>query len=91
MALILLLGIFFPRIVILVLYFLTNWFPAAFDNILWAILGFLFLPLTTIWYAYVESFMGGAWSSTLAIAGLVVGIVIDLGLLRGYSRRRTYA
>jgi len=34
-----------PRVTILLLYFFTNWFQGLFSNVLFPILGFIFLPL----------------------------------------------
>lgn len=83
--LLLLLGVFFPRIVILVLYFFTEWFSNAFDGIILPLLGFIFLPITLLWYAIVQYYFAGAWT-TLPVLGMILAVVLDLGLL-GRSRR----
>ena len=44
-----LLALLVPRITIALLWLLTNWFVGVFPNILWPLLGFIFLPLTTLW------------------------------------------
>jgi len=43
-----LLALLAPRIVIVVLWFFTTWFRGVFDNLLWPILGFIFLPTTML-------------------------------------------
>lgn len=84
--LLLALGYFFPRIVILVLYFLTSWFSAAFDGILLPLLGFLFMPISLLAYGIVSYFYGAAWSGVPLII-MVVAIALDLGLIgRGAKR-----
>ncbi len=81
--LILLLGFFFPRIVVVLLYFFTEWFRNAFDNILIAVLGLIFLPLTTLWYGISEAY----FSSNVQMIGLVVAVLLDLGIIGSRFRR----
>ncbi len=74
---ILLLALFVPRITIILLYLFTTWFNGVFSTILLPILGFIFLPLTLLWYSVVVHYFGGEWT-TLSIIGLVVAVLIDL-------------
>lgn len=76
-CLIVLLALFVPRIVILVLWFLTNWFEGMFESILLPILGFIFLPTTLLWYSVVQNFYGGTWG-IFQIVVAVIAILIDL-------------
>ncbi|MGB3548201.1 MAG: hypothetical protein WBA17_14595 [Saprospiraceae bacterium] len=80
-------ALFFPRIIILVLYFLTDWFSNSFDGIIIPLLGFIFLPVTLLWYAVVMTYFGGDWS-TIPIVGMVVALVVDLGLVSTSRRGR---
>ena len=73
-----LLGLLFPRVVMIILWFFTDWFTGVFDTLLWPILGFLFLPVTTLWYSYVINRSGGEWS-TFNIVVMVVAVLIDMG------------
>lgn len=82
----LVLALFFPRLVVLALYFLTDWFAAAFDSFLWPLLGFIFAPVTLVWYAVVQAYFGGVWS-TVAIVGIVIAVAIDFGLV-GSGRKK---
>lgn len=77
-------GFFFPRIIILVLYFLTDWFATAFSSLLWLVLGFLFLPLTTLWYGISEAY----FSESVQTIGIVIALLVDLGLIGGSTRSR---
>jgi hypothetical protein len=74
-----------PRLLILVLWFLTAWFVGVFDTLLWPILGFLFAPTVLLWYSVVVNVYGGTWD-TLQIAVMVIAILIDFS--PGTSRRR---
>lgn len=82
-----LLGIFFPRVIIIVLYFFTGWFARAFDGFIIPLIGFFFLPITTLWYALAVTYFGGA-GSMVGIIGMIVAVLLDLGIIGGSARRR---
>ncbi len=85
-----LLAFFFPRIVVLVLWFFTHWFKGIFDTVLWPILGFIFLPTTLLWYTAVQHWYNGEWTF-IPIAGIVLALIIDLSPARHHRRwRRGY-
>lgn len=78
----------FPRLGLLLLFFFTHYLDRAFNSILVLILGFIFLPLTTLVYAWMVN-------SALPVAGinllwLAIAAVIDLGSLGGGYRRRRW-
>lgn len=75
-----------PRITIVYLWFLTNWFEGVFDSILWPVLGFLFMPTTLIWYSVVDQVYGGTWD-TLQIVVMVIAVLIDLSPSTGKKKR----
>jgi hypothetical protein len=72
-----LLAFFFPRVVVLLLWFFSGWFTGIFDSILWPILGFVFLPTTLLWYTAVQHWYGGEWTF-IPIAGIVLALIIDV-------------
>lgn len=86
-CLIALIALLFPRILIVVLYFFTNWFSGVFSSVLWPVLGFFFMPVTTLWYSVVMNNYGGQWSTTNIIL-MVIAIVIDMGSWGGGYRSR---
>jgi hypothetical protein len=77
-----LLALLAPRILILLLWFLTTWFQGLFDNLLWPILGFIFLPTTLLWYSAVQHWWGGEWAA-IQIIGLVIALMIDVSPASG--------
>ncbi|MFK7932848.1 MAG: hypothetical protein AB8G22_05020 [Saprospiraceae bacterium] len=85
MPLLLILGLFFPRAIIVVLWFFTGWFSGALNNTLYLLLGLIFLPFSTLWYSVVINYFGGGWD-TVSTVGMVVAVAIDLGIV-GKSRR----
>lgn len=69
-------ALFIPRVVIVVVWFFSDWFQTAFDTLLWPILGFIFAPTVLLWYSVVVNVYGGEWS-TIPIAGMVVAVLFD--------------
>jgi len=70
------------------MFLFSNYLGRAYHGLLIPVLGFLFLPLTTIVYAWLVN-------SQLPIQGvylvaLVVAVIIDIGGIGGghYSRRQ---
>jgi uncharacterized oligopeptide transporter (OPT) family protein len=87
-CLIALLMVAFPRIAILLLFFFTNYFVRPFHSLLMLILGFVFLPLTTIVYAWIIN--AGEPMSGIYLVAIIIAVLADIGLLSGgeYHRRR---
>jgi len=78
----------FPRVVLLVLYFLTDYLQRAYHDLLLLVLGFIFLPITTLAYAWIVNSHRPIEGVNLLI--LVVAVLIDAGGLGGgeWHRRR---
>jgi hypothetical protein len=87
-CLILILFIAFPRVVLVGMFLLSNYLQRAYHGILIPILGFFFLPLTTIVYAWMVN--NGMPLEGLNVIILIVSVLIDVGGLGGgeYHRRR---
>jgi len=71
----------FPRVVLVLLFLLSNYLTRAYHGLLIPLLGFIFLPLTTLAYAWEVN-------NHMAIQGvnlllLVIAVVVDLGGLSG--------
>lgn len=77
-----------PRLLIVVLWFFTNWFRGILDNnLLWIVLGFIFLPTTLLWYTAVQHWFGGQWT-LWPVIGLIVALLIDVSPASGRRRQR---
>lgn len=86
-----LLALLTPRIAIVLLWVVTTWFDGLFTNLLWPILGFIFLPTSLLWYTVVLHWFGGVWTPW-AIVGLIIALIIDVSPAREHRRfvgRRT--
>jgi hypothetical protein len=84
-----------PRVAIVLLVIFSDYIGEAFENNLWPFLGFLFLPLTTIAYAWAWH-SGGGNIQGIGLIAVVIAVLIDLGIIggnashervRGYYRR----
>ncbi|MDQ3699220.1 MAG: hypothetical protein M3373_14540 [Gemmatimonadota bacterium] len=85
-CLLVLLALAAPRLVVVLLWFFSNWFRGPFDTLLWPILGLIFLPTTLLWYSAVHHWFGGQWS-LWPVVGLVVALMIDLSPAGGRQKR----
>jgi hypothetical protein len=80
--------LFFPRIVLLLMWFFSTYLQRAFhNNLLFPILGFLFLPLTTIVYAWEVN--NGMPIAGINLLWLLIAVILDLGGMGGGARRRS--
>jgi hypothetical protein len=84
-----LLAFFTPRIVLFVLWLFTDYLSRAYDGWVLPLLGFIFLPATTLGYAVAENEFGGL--NGLGIVALLIGLAVDVGLLGGGARQRQVA
>ena len=84
-----LLALITPRLAIALLWLFSDWFAGMFVNLLWPILGFIFLPTTLLWYSAVQHWFGGEWT-LWPVVGLVIALLFDLspaGGRRAHARR----
>lgn len=87
-CLLVLLTLAFPRLAIVVLWLFSNYFERAFHSLLLLVLGFCFLPLTTIVYAWTLN--NHHPIDGIYLIALIVAALADLGMLGGgeYHRRQ---
>jgi hypothetical protein len=86
-CLVLIVFLAFPRIALVLLFLFSNYLQHAYHNLLVPLLGFLFLPLTTLAYAWMAN--TGRPTTGVNLVILIVAVVIDLGGLgHGVSRQR---
>ncbi|MGZ4150390.1 MAG: hypothetical protein ACXVQJ_10145 [Actinomycetota bacterium] len=80
-----------PRFVVVVLWLFTNYLATAYGSWFWPTLGFFVMPTTTIAYAVARNDLSTRAGAITAagIVVIVVGVVVDLGLLGGNARRRS--
>jgi cytochrome b561 len=86
-CLIVILAMLMPRGVLFLIWLLTGWFGAAYQTWHWPLLGFLFMPYTTL--AYMAAMLNNNHSlSGWWLVLVVLAVLTDLGLWGGGSKRR---
>jgi hypothetical protein len=78
----------FPRIALVLMFLFSNYLGRAYHGLILPFLGFLFLPLTTLAYAWMVN--SGRPTAGVNLLILIIAVVIDVGGLSGgeYHRRR---
>ena len=83
-----LLSLLTPRLMLFVM-FVTDYTSRAFEGWLWPTIGFVFMPATTVAYAIAANELSRRGKIELAgIVVVVLGVLIDLGLLGNGARAR---
>ncbi len=78
----------FPRITLLLLWLFSTYLQRAFHGgLLLPVLGFFFLPLTTLVYAW--EFNSGMPTSGINLIWLLIAVIVDLGGLGGGAHRQS--
>lgn len=79
----------FPRVVLILMFLSSNYLQRAYHGAILPIVGFIFLPLTTIVYAWLIN--SGQSLEGLSVLILLVAVIIDIGGVGGgevHRRRR---
>jgi hypothetical protein len=89
-CLLLLVVLAFPRVVLVLMYLLSDYLQRAYHGLLFPLLGFIFLPVTTIVYAWLVNTHSPLEGINLLY--LIVAVLIDAGGLGGgeWHRRRRW-
>jgi hypothetical protein len=88
-CLLLILFVAFPRIALVLIFLFSTYLQRAYHGLLLPFIGFLFLPLTTLAYAWMANTGLPTTGTNLLI--LIVAVVIDLGGLGGGAYHRSRA
>jgi hypothetical protein len=77
----------FPRVALVLAFLFTNMLQRAYHGLLLPLLGFIFLPLTTLVYAWEVT--SGYPTSGIYLLALLIAAIIDVGGVGGgaYHRR----
>lgn len=78
----------FPRVALVLMWFFSTYIQRAFpDGLVLPLIGFIFLPLTTIVYAWELN--TGRPTEGINLLWLLIAVIIDLGGLGGGAHRRS--
>jgi hypothetical protein len=87
-CLVLFLILLFPRVALALMWFVSTYLQRAFHGgLLLPLLGFLFLPLTTIVYAWEIN--SGMPTEGVNLLWLLLAVIIDLGGIGGGAHRHS--
>lgn len=75
-----------PRLAILLVVLFSDYLGRAYETTIWPVLGFFFMPLTTLSYAFAVNSNGSIEGMYLVL--VVVTVLLDLGLVGAGSRAR---
>jgi hypothetical protein len=79
----------FPRVALVLMWFYSTYLQRAFHGgLVLPVLGFIFLPITTIVYAWELN--SGMPTAGINLLWLLVAVVMDLGGLGGGARRQRW-
>ena len=78
--------VFFPRIFLIGMFLLSNYLERAYHGYILPILGFIFLPITTITYAWLSNTHRPIEGIYLIV--LIIAVLIDAGGLGGGAYHR---
>ncbi len=76
-----LLALAFPRLAIILVVIFSDYIGQACQTVIWPLLGFFFVPLTTLAYAWAINSHGSVSAFPLVV--VVLAVLIDLGMLSG--------
>jgi hypothetical protein len=83
-CLLVLFALIFPRLVLFFVWLFSDYLSQAYHSLLWPIVGFLFMPLTTLAYAWAINSNGSV--NGLYFFMVLLAALIDLGAIGGSSR-----
>jgi hypothetical protein len=80
----------FPRVILALMFFFSTYLERAYHGLLVPLLGFIFLPLTTLVYAWMHN--NGMPLTGVNLLILLIAAIIDAGGLGGgeWHRRSRY-
>ncbi len=77
-----------PRFAIVLVVIFSDYIGRAYETALWPFVGFLFMPLTTLAYAWAINSRGSVAGMQMVV--VIVAVLMDLGLVGGSARASRY-
>ena len=78
-----------PRVALALVVLFSDYIGRAYETTIWPFIGFLFMPLTTLTYAWAINSRGSVAGVHLVV--VVIAVLIDLGLIGGSASQRRRA
>jgi hypothetical protein len=80
-CLIALMAMAFPRVAIILVVIFSDYIGTAYQTTVWPLLGFFFMPVTTLAYAWAMHSSGSVAGGQLVV--VVIAVLIDVGIIGG--------
>jgi len=80
------LAYFAPRLAIVLIVVFSDYIGTAYQSVLVPFLGWIFMPLTTLAYAWAIHTNGSVEGVALVV--VVLAVLMDLGMIGGAARER---
>ena len=77
-----------PRVVIVLLVVFTDYIGRAYDSLVIPLLGFFFLPTTTLAYAFAKNTHGSIDGIYLVL--VLAAVLLDVGIIGGSPKSRVW-
>ena len=77
-----------PRLAIVVVWLTTDYLKQAYETTIWPLLGFFFMPMTTLAYSWAWHMEPTGSVRGLGLAIVVIAVLIDLGIIGGNAQHR---
>ena len=71
----------FPRMAIILVVIFSDYIGTAYQTTIWPLLGFFFMPVTTLAYAWAIHSNGSVAGLYLIV--VIIAVLIDLGIIGG--------
>ncbi|MGH9720175.1 MAG: hypothetical protein ACRD8O_08180 [Bryobacteraceae bacterium] len=76
----------FPRLVLFCVFLFSGYLERAYHGLFWPLLGFFFMPLATLAYAWALNTYKSVEGFGLVV--VVLAVLLDLGLIGSAGRRK---
>jgi hypothetical protein len=77
-----------PRVVLILLWIFGSYVGDSFETALWPLLGFVFLPVTTLAYAWAWHLAPEGSVQGVGLVIVVIAVMLDLGIIGGNARNK---
>jgi len=77
-----------PRVAIILVWLFSEYLEEAYQTTIWPVIGFLFLPVTTLAYAWAWHIEPLGSVEGVGLFVVVVAVLIDLGIVGGNAREK---
>lgn len=78
-----------PRVLLVLLWIFGDYVGSAHTSMLWPLLGFFFLPVTTLAHAWAWHHEPSGSVQGIGLVVVVIAVLIDLGIIGGASKQRS--